>query len=132
MRAAFDKEEPPLLLSVSLSGYPEILKQAYDIPAMSKAVDFFTVMTYDYHGAWEGMTGHVAPLKPHPPEKYAHYNVVSMTIMLISSMINIIYYIKHSHGFVKVPNTVGRFYNASEIELIGMEVINWKKLFFVF
>lgn len=62
---------------VSLSGYPEIIGKSYDLAELSKVVDFFTLMSYDYHGAWEGITGHVAPLKGHPPEKYSHYNVVS-------------------------------------------------------
>lgn len=85
LREAFDKEDPSLLLSVSLSGYPEILKGSYDLPALSKVVDFFTVMTYDYHGAWEGVTGHVAPLKGHPPEKYAHYNIENALKILTSN-----------------------------------------------
>jgi chitinase len=48
-----------LMLSISISGYKEIIEKAYNFPELSKAVDFMTVMTYDYHGAWESKTGHV-------------------------------------------------------------------------
>lgn len=48
-----------LLLSVSISGYKEIISRAYDLSAISKAVDFMTIMSYDYHGSWEPVTGHV-------------------------------------------------------------------------
>lgn len=48
-----------LMLSTSISGYKEIIVKAYDLPALSKAVDFMTVMSYDYHGSWESVTGHV-------------------------------------------------------------------------
>lgn len=48
-----------LMLSTSISGYKEIISKAYDLKALSDAVDFLTVMTYDYHGHWESITGHV-------------------------------------------------------------------------
>ena len=35
---------------------------AYDIPALNKYLDFVNVMVYDYHGLWDGVTGHNAPL----------------------------------------------------------------------
>ncbi|CAH1396474.1 unnamed protein product [Nezara viridula] len=84
IREAFDKEDPPLLLSVSLSGYPEVIKQSYDLSSLSKSVDFFTVMSYDYHGAWEGVTGHVAPIKGHPPPKFSYYNIEKSLELLIN------------------------------------------------
>lgn len=48
-----------LTLSTSISGYKEIISKAYDLKVLSDAVDFFTVMTFDYHGHWESLTGHV-------------------------------------------------------------------------
>lgn len=47
------------MLSVSISGYKEIIAKAYDLTVLSNAVDFMTVMSYDYHGSWEPVTGHV-------------------------------------------------------------------------
>lgn len=57
MRKAFSPYG--LMLTVSISGYKEIIAKAYDMKALSSAVDFMTIMTYDYHGAWEPVTGHV-------------------------------------------------------------------------
>lgn len=47
------------MLSTSISGYKEIIVKSYDLKELSNAVDFMTVMTYDYHGSWETETGHV-------------------------------------------------------------------------
>ncbi|XP_051164101.1 probable chitinase 10 [Leptopilina boulardi] len=62
LRKAFDEEESGLILSVALSGYKEVIDKAYQVDEISKLVDFISVMTYDYHGAWESKTGHLAPL----------------------------------------------------------------------
>lgn len=77
LRNAFDEETPQLILSVAISGYPEIIEQSYDLNRISKNVNFMTVMSYDYHGAWEGVTGHVAPLKGLTGDQLPKYNVVS-------------------------------------------------------
>ena len=36
----------------------------YDVPFISQHLDFLNIMTYDYHGFWNGhhYTGHNAPL----------------------------------------------------------------------
>jgi Glycosyl hydrolases family 18 len=36
----------------------------YDVPEVVKYVDFLNVMTYDFHGHWEGQVGHNSPLYP--------------------------------------------------------------------
>ena len=36
----------------------------YDVPEVVKYVDFLNVMTYDFHGHWEGEVGHNSPLYP--------------------------------------------------------------------
>lgn len=51
---------------------------AYDLPLLGQNLDFFSVMSYDYHGAWERQTGHVSPLYGKPSDKYPQYNVVSL------------------------------------------------------
>jgi chitinase len=33
-----------------------------DLPSMAKYVDWFNVMTYDFHGGWEQQTGHNTPM----------------------------------------------------------------------
>jgi len=52
-------KQSDIKLSISVSGYKEILVQGYDFEELSEYVEFITVMTYDYHGAWENITGHV-------------------------------------------------------------------------
>lgn len=76
----FDKHS--LLLGVALSGYKEVITKAYDVRELSDAATFLTVMSYDYHGAWEEYTGHVSPLYGRPNDKYPQYNT-DYTIQLL-------------------------------------------------
>ncbi|BET00648.1 Glyco_18 [Nesidiocoris tenuis] len=85
LRNAFDEETPQLILSVAISGYPEIIEQSYDLNRISKNVNFMTVMSYDYHGAWEGVTGHVAPLKGLTGDQLPKYNVDAAIKALVSN-----------------------------------------------
>ncbi|OXA59868.1 putative chitinase 3 [Folsomia candida] len=66
-----------LIVSATLSGYKEVVDLAYDIPSLSQHLDLMNVMAYDYHGAWEVKTGHLAPLFTGPPsfDPYPSYNV---------------------------------------------------------
>ncbi|EFA10488.1 chitinase 10 isoform X1 [Tribolium castaneum] len=74
LRREFDKQKPPLILAAAISGYKEVIDVAYDLPALGTVLDFMSVMTYDYHGAWERQTGHVSPLFHRPGDKYPQYN----------------------------------------------------------
>lgn len=76
LKREFEKENPPLILAASISGYKEVIDVAYDLPAIGEALDFMSVMTYDYHGYWERRTGHVSPLYQRPNDKYPQYNTV--------------------------------------------------------
>ncbi|CAG2110194.1 unnamed protein product, partial [Medioppia subpectinata] len=60
LRAAFDKQTPRLSLSAAVqAGFPGgAIDKAYDIPAMAKALDFMSVMTYALAGVWDHKTGH--------------------------------------------------------------------------
>lgn len=40
----------------------------YDIPNMLNLVDWFGIMTYDYHGSWVNHSGHVSPLYKSPSD----------------------------------------------------------------
>ncbi|XP_059479869.1 probable chitinase 10 [Neocloeon triangulifer] len=74
LRAEFSRQSPPLELAVAISGYKEVLDVAYDVAEISRNVDFMSVMTYDYHGAWEGRTGHVSPLFYRQGDRFPQYN----------------------------------------------------------
>lgn len=77
LKKEFDKQSPPLVLAAAISGYKEVIEVAYDLSGLGKTLDFMSVMSYDYHGAWESQTGHVSPLYGRPGDKYPQYNVVS-------------------------------------------------------
>ncbi|RXG60008.1 putative chitinase 3 [Armadillidium vulgare] len=47
---------------------------AYDVPSISTYLDHINVMTYDYHGSWDGQTGHVSPLYAHPDDVDPKFN----------------------------------------------------------
>lgn len=56
------------LLSSTVSSNQEIIESAYDVPQLSKYLDWFSLMTYDYHTSSDLKTGHATPL-------YAHDNL---------------------------------------------------------
>uniref|UniRef100_G3STE8 Chitinase-3-like protein 1 n=1 Tax=Loxodonta africana TaxID=9785 RepID=G3STE8_LOXAF len=66
MKAEFAKEAQSgtqqLLLSAAVSGGKVTLDSGYDIPQISQHLDFISLMTYDFHGAWRQTTGHHSPL----------------------------------------------------------------------
>lgn len=69
LRQAFDGEalsakKPRLSLSLAVPASFEALAAGYDVPELNKHVDWFNVMTYDFHGDWERQVGHHSPLYP--------------------------------------------------------------------
>lgn len=65
-------------MATGVSGYKEVIDEGYDVAKISEAVDFMSVMTYDYHGAWEKRTGHVSPLYYRPGDTFPRFNTVSL------------------------------------------------------
>ncbi|KAI8494279.1 Endochitinase 1 [Branchiostoma belcheri] len=51
----------PLILTATVAG-GEAIRKAYDIPEISAHLDFMNVMTYDFHGSWDRVTGLASPL----------------------------------------------------------------------
>lgn len=56
------------LLTAAVSAGKYFADPAYDIPQVSKYLDWIGVMAYDFHGGWEAKTGHNAPLYARPDE----------------------------------------------------------------
>ena len=51
--------KPQLLLTATLAAGNEFsVTEAYDIPAISKVLDYVHIMAYDLHGSWESTIGH--------------------------------------------------------------------------
>lgn len=61
MRNEFNKQG--FILTAAVGAAPSTINRAYDIPEISKYLDFIHIMAYDYHGSWDSITGHNAPLK---------------------------------------------------------------------
>eukprot|EP00095_Tigriopus_kingsejongensis_P006279 snap_masked-scaffold1533_size36968-processed-gene-0.3 protein:Tk06279 transcript:snap_masked-scaffold1533_size36968-processed-gene-0.3-mRNA-1 annotation:"chitinase" len=67
LREAFEFEAAEsgnsrLLLSAAVPVGPDNVRGGYDVPSVSKWLDFVNLMAYDFHGKWEKQTGHNAPL----------------------------------------------------------------------
>lgn len=68
-----------LLLTAAVAAAESSASISYNIPEISKYLDFINLMTYDLHGPWESKTGHNAPLYvgPHdltPTQKQLNVN----------------------------------------------------------
>lgn len=62
---------PQYLLSMAVPSDPRSYGTGFDVPALAPLVDFFNVMTYDFHGPWSDHSGHNSPLvlSPEDPEQ---------------------------------------------------------------
>ncbi|KRT79630.1 Carbohydrate-binding protein, partial [Oryctes borbonicus] len=56
------------LLSSAVSPSKRVIDAGYEVPVLSQYLDWIAVMCYDYHGQWDKVTGHVAPMYAHPED----------------------------------------------------------------
>ncbi|KAJ8360381.1 hypothetical protein SKAU_G00169060 [Synaphobranchus kaupii] len=82
MMAAFEAEgkktnRPRLMLTAAVSAGKGTIESAYQIAQIGKVLDYFHVMTYDFHGTWEQQTGENSPLYAGPSDHgaYIYFNV---------------------------------------------------------
>ncbi|XP_068171287.1 chitinase, acidic.1 [Antennarius striatus] len=59
---ARDTRKTQLLLSANVAALRSTIDRAYEVNETANRLDFINVMTYDYHGHWEAITGHNSPL----------------------------------------------------------------------
>lgn len=67
MKAEFAREAQAgagqlLLLSAAVSAGKVTIDSGYDVAQISRHLDFISLMSYDFHGAWRQTTGHHSPL----------------------------------------------------------------------
>uniref|UniRef100_A0A672PLM3 GH18 domain-containing protein n=1 Tax=Sinocyclocheilus grahami TaxID=75366 RepID=A0A672PLM3_SINGR len=53
---------PRLMLTAAVAAGKGTIDAGYEIAEIAKCLDFINVMTYDFHGSWESVTGHNSPL----------------------------------------------------------------------
>ncbi|KAF2900731.1 hypothetical protein ILUMI_05456 [Ignelater luminosus] len=63
-----------LLLSAHVSRRKIDADSGYDVPTLSRYLDWITVMCFNYQGHWTGVTGHVASLYVHDDDKNVETN----------------------------------------------------------
>nr|BAS44269.1 chitinase [Aplysia kurodai] len=64
---AFESEPRPsgtprLLLSAAVSAGKDTIDAGYEVDLISENLDYLVLMTYDFFGAWDPVTGHNSPL----------------------------------------------------------------------
>uniref|UniRef100_A0A8C3R1S7 Chitinase acidic n=1 Tax=Cyanoderma ruficeps TaxID=181631 RepID=A0A8C3R1S7_9PASS len=65
--AAFEQEakqtnQPRLMVTAAVAGGLSTIQAGYEIAELGKYLDYIHVMTYDFHGPWDGSTGENSPL----------------------------------------------------------------------
>uniref|UniRef100_UPI0037E968B3 chitinase, acidic.1 n=1 Tax=Semicossyphus pulcher TaxID=241346 RepID=UPI0037E968B3 len=76
---AKDTKKTQLLLSANVAGFLPTIDAAYEVNEISAKLDFINVMTYDFHGHWEAVTGHNSPLYRSSVDSgsHVHHNINS-------------------------------------------------------
>lgn len=64
-----------LLLSVATSANPHTIEYGLDLTGLAPHLDWFTLMTLDYHGNWDHYTAHASPLYDYPGSGNPAFNL---------------------------------------------------------
>ncbi|CAF0771138.1 unnamed protein product [Adineta steineri] len=72
-----------LLLTCATAAARHRIEAGYEVEEVCKYFDFVSVMTYDYHGSWDGKTGHNSPLYAMRNErkKFREWNINSSMLV---------------------------------------------------
>lgn len=69
-RRQLDEIDPDLLLTIAAPAGPHNIDNL-ELEQFARYLEFINLMTYDFHGAWDPHTGHLAPLYPASDDPYA-------------------------------------------------------------
>ncbi|KAM6980994.1 acidic mammalian chitinase-like [Aplochiton taeniatus] len=74
LMSAFEAEgkstnRPRLMLTAAVSAGKSTIDSGYQISAIGAVLDYFHVMTYDFHGSWEQIVGENSPLYKGPADQ---------------------------------------------------------------
>lgn len=75
-----------LLITMAVPAGIEYIEKGYDIPKLNKYLDWFNILSYDYHSAYEPSVNHHSPL--YSLEEESEYNFDS-DLNIVSFLINI-------------------------------------------
>ncbi|KAG2468390.1 CHIA chitinase, partial [Polypterus senegalus] len=80
MLAAFETEakqtnRPRLMITAAVAAGMSTIDSGYQIAEVSQYLDYLNVMTYDFYGSWELMTGENSPLYNGPADQGSSFNV---------------------------------------------------------
>lgn len=53
---------PDFIVTAAISPNKKIIDEGYDIPKISRYLDYINIMAYDYHGLWDSKIFPNAPL----------------------------------------------------------------------
>ncbi|ANQ47421.1 T9SS type A sorting domain-containing protein [Flammeovirga sp. MY04] len=64
---------PDRLITAAFSAAPTKLKNL-EWAELDKVMDYYNMMSYDFHGGWSGIAGHNSPLYPYPGEEWGDFS----------------------------------------------------------
>uniref|UniRef100_I3JXA6 chitinase n=1 Tax=Oreochromis niloticus TaxID=8128 RepID=I3JXA6_ORENI len=72
---AKENKRTQLLLSANVAAIRQTVDRAYEVAKIAPHFDFINIMTYDYHGHWDPVTGHNSPLYANSVDSQIHCNI---------------------------------------------------------
>lgn len=77
LRTAFDQNVPRLILTMAGAANPEQIDISYEVSTIANYLDMLNVMTYDFHGSWEMVTGQNSPLYDRNSDRFSISDAVA-------------------------------------------------------
>ncbi|EDS41587.1 brain chitinase and chia [Culex quinquefasciatus] len=105
-----------LMLTAALAASQNQAEISYDIPGLSQHLDFINLMTYNYNGGWDVVTGHNAPLFAGPAD-------VTDFQQILNVHHSVMYWIRQGAPENKINLGIafyGRTFTLSKVDKFGL------------